>query len=111
MSELWLLVILCSVTTYMWRALGVLLSGRIRTDSDVFNWAACVAYAMVSGLIMRIVVMPTGVLASSLLSHRLLACGLGLAVFYLFRRNLFAAVCTGAAALTALNYPRLLLPG
>jgi hypothetical protein len=66
---------------------------------------------MVAGLIVRIIVMPTGELASSLLGHRLLACGVGLAVFYLFRRNLFAAVCIGAATLTALNYLRLLLPG
>ncbi len=103
MFELWLLLIVSSLVTYMWRALGVLLSGRIKTDSDVFNWAACVAYAMVAGLIMRIIVIPSGLLASSLLGHRLLACVLGLAVFYVFRRNLLAAVLTGAAALTLLN--------
>jgi branched-subunit amino acid transport protein len=69
-ADLWLLVIASSVVTYMWRALGVLLSGRIKTDTDLFNWVACVAYAMVAGLIMRIVVLPTGLLASTLLSHR-----------------------------------------
>ena len=103
MFELWLLLIVSSLVTYMWRALGVLLSGRIKTDSDVFNWAACVAYAMVAGLIMRIIVIPSGLLASSLLSHRLIACMLGLAAFYVCRRNLLAAVLTGAAALTLLN--------
>jgi branched-subunit amino acid transport protein len=106
--ELWLLLIACSAGTYLWRGLGVLLSGHIHADSDIFNWITCVAYAMVAGLVMRIVVLPSGLLASSLLAHRLLACGLGLAAYYLFRRNLFVGVGVGAAALAALNYLRAL---
>jgi branched-subunit amino acid transport protein len=106
MLELWLLLILCSAVTYMWRGLGVLLSGRISTTSDGFVWITCVAYAMVAGLIMRIIVMPTGLLAASLLTHRLLACALGLAAYYVARRNLFVAVSVGAVTLTVLNYVR-----
>ena len=106
MSELWLLVLLCVVVTYAWRGAGVLLSGRIATDSDLFRWITCVAYAMVAGLVMRIIVMPTGLLAASLLEHRLVACVLGLAVYYLSRRNLFIAIGAGAFALTVLNYLR-----
>ena len=104
MPELWLLLILCAAVTYMWRGLGVLLSGRISTSSEAFTWITCVAYAMVAGLIMRIIVMPTGLLATSLLTHRLLACVLGLAAYYLARRNLFVAVAVGAVALSVLNY-------
>lgn len=103
MLELWTLIALVTLTTYAWRGLGVLLSGRISTDSEFFNWVACVAYAMVAGLIMRIILMPTGVLAESLLTHRLLSCALGLTAFYLFRRNLFVAVGVGAASLTLLD--------
>jgi branched-subunit amino acid transport protein len=107
-AELWLLIALGTAVTYMWRGLGVLLSGHMRTDSDFFNWVACVAYAMVAGLVMRLVVMPSGVVAATLLSHRLLACALALAAYYGSRRNLFVAVITGAAALIALNYLRAL---
>jgi branched-subunit amino acid transport protein len=105
-SELWLLVILCAIATYVWRGAGVLLSGRIATDSDFFAWITCVAHAMVAGLIMRVIMMPTGLLATSLLTHRLVACGLGLAVYYASRRNLFIAVGAGALALTVMNYLR-----
>ena len=104
MPELWLLMLVCAAGTYLWRGLGVLLSGRIATSSELFTWLTCVAYAMVAGLIMRIIVMPAGLLGTSLLGHRLLACALGLAAYYLFRRNLFVAVGVGAGALTALNY-------
>jgi branched-subunit amino acid transport protein len=98
------LLVLCAAGTYLWRGLGVLLADRIETSSEVFTWITCVAYSMVAGLIMRIIVMPTGLLASSLLTHRLISCALGLAAYYLARRNLFIAVSVGAVALTALNY-------
>jgi branched-subunit amino acid transport protein len=104
--ELWLLVLLCALATYAWRGLGVLLSGRIAVDGDVFTWVTCVTYAMMAGLIMRIIVMPTGLLATSLLVHRLMACALGLAAYYVMRRNLLAAVAAGAGTLTLLNYLR-----
>ena len=106
MADIWLVLVLCALGTYMWRGLGVLLSGRIAVNGDVFIWVTCVAYAMMAGLIMRIIVMPTGLLATSLLAHRLLACVLGLAAYYLMRRNLFVAVAVGAGALTVFNYLR-----
>lgn len=106
MPELWLLVVACAVGTYLWRGLGVMLSGRIRVDSELFNWVACVAYAMVAGLIVRIIVMPAGMLAQSLLTDRLLACALALLAYYTCRRNLFIGVCTGVVTLIAINYVR-----
>ncbi len=106
MSDLWLMVLLCVVVTYAWRGAGVLLSGRIATGSDAFRWITCVAYAMVAGLVTRVILMPTGLLGTSLLAHRLIACGIGLAVYYVSRRNLFVAVVAGALAMTVLNYLR-----
>jgi branched-subunit amino acid transport protein len=106
MPDIWLLMVLCALGTYAWRGLGVLLSGRISVDSDIFIWVTCVTYSMMAGLIMRIIVMPTGLLATSLLAHRLIACALGLGAYYLLRRNLFVAVAAGAGVLTLLNYLR-----
>lgn len=109
MSDVWLLVAVCALGTYAWRGAGVLLAGRIDPAGDVFRWITCVAYAMIAGLVMRIIVMPTGPLASSLLLHRLLACLIGLAAYHLFRRNLFVAVAAGATALAVLNELRSVL--
>ena len=94
-ADLWL-VIASGGATYVWRGLGVVLSGRIRVESELFNWVACVAYAMIAGLIMRVIVMPTGLLAQTLLADRL-------AAFYFSRRNLFIGVVTGMIALIALR--------
>jgi branched-subunit amino acid transport protein len=105
-AELWIVVLASAAGTYAWRGLGVLFSGRISTDSELFKWVACVAYAMVAGLITRLIVMPSGMLATSPLSDRLLACVFALAAFYLSRKNLFVGVITGVAVLIAAGYMR-----
>lgn len=106
MLELWLLVVAAAAGTYLWRGLGVLLSGRIRVGSELFAWVTCVAYAMVAGLIARIIVMPSGLLAHSALADRLIACALALAAFYATRKNLFVGVIAGVAAIVAAAYLR-----
>jgi branched-subunit amino acid transport protein len=101
--ELWALVACCIVGTYLWRGVGVLLSGRISVNGEVFKWIACVAYAMVAGLVSRIVIMPTGMLATdTALAERLIACGIALAAYYLSRRNILIGVGAGVAAIVAI---------
>jgi branched-subunit amino acid transport protein len=102
--DLWLIVLACGVATYVWRGLGVALSGRIAVHSEVFNWLACVAYAMIAGLVGRVVLMPSGISQQSLLHERLIACAIALAVFHLTRRNYFVAVGAGVLTLIAFGY-------
>ena len=103
MLELWLLVIACSLGTYVWRGLGVLLSGRINVNGELFKWVACVAYAMVAGLVSRILVLPTGMLAETAFVERLAACAVALLVYYATRRNLLMGVGAGVAAIMAIG--------
>jgi branched-subunit amino acid transport protein len=100
--ELALLVVACGLGTYAWRGIGLLISGRVRVNSAFFLWAGCVAYAMIAGLTMRIVLLPGGTLAETLLSQRLVACALALAVYFRSRRNLFIGIAAGFGALIAL---------
>jgi len=108
-ADLWIVVLAAAAATYTWRGLGVLLSGRMQVDSELFNWVACVAYAMIAGLITRIIVLPTGLLGTSLLGDRVLAIALALVAFHATRKNLFAAVITGATAIIAAGYVRRLI--
>lgn len=102
MLELWLVVVAAALGTYLWRGLGVLLSGRIKVNSELFNWVACVAYAMVAGLISRIVIVPGGMLTQTALAERLIACVVAVAAYYLSRRNLLVGVSAGVAAIMAM---------
>jgi branched-subunit amino acid transport protein len=104
--DLILLVIACGFGTYIWRALGVALSGRLQADSELFHWISCVAYAMIAALVSRIVFLPSGLLAQSALTERLAACALALVVYFATRRNLFLGVGAGVATLIGFGYLR-----
>jgi branched-subunit amino acid transport protein len=99
MAELWLLLAVCGAATYAWRGLGVLISDRLDARGEAFAWISCVAYAMIAGLIARMLVMPTGALAEITAPERALGSAAALAAyFWLTRRNLFAGVLAGASA-------------
>ena len=102
MLELSIVVCASVLGTYLWRSLGVFLSGRVKVESELFKWVACVAYAMVAGLISRLVLMPTGLLAETTLTERLVSCALALAAYYVSRRNLLVGCAAGMAAIMAM---------
>lgn len=104
---IWPFVVLAggAAATYAWRFVGVLLSGRIRADSAVFDWIACVAYALLAGLVARMILLPSGPLVETRLVDRMLAATLGLVVFFFAtRRNLPAAVLAAAGTMGALAW-------
>ncbi len=105
-AELWGLMLACGAATWLWRGLGVLLSGRLNPHSALFEWVSCVAYALVAGLIARIIVAPSGLLAQTALTDRLLACAVAFVAYRLARRNMFAGLVSGVAFFIAAGYVR-----
>ena len=104
MSEFTLVVLVCSVITYAWRGLGVALAKGLDVNGELFRWVSCVAFAMIAGLMSRIILLPTGALAATGLAERLLATACALAAYFLLtRRNLFVGVTAGAAAIVGLE--------
>jgi branched-subunit amino acid transport protein len=100
MTEYTLLVLACGAGTYVWRGLGVAVSARIRPDSELFAWIGCVAFAMLAGLIGRVILMPSGALEHTALWQRLAATGVALAAYFLWsKKNLFVGVIASAAAM------------
>jgi branched-subunit amino acid transport protein len=95
-----------AAATYFWRGLGVALSGRIDPDGPVFEWIACVAYALLAGLIARMIVLPTGPLVGTPLTDRIAAAAIALAIYFLTRRNILAGVGVGVGALVLLTWGR-----
>jgi branched-subunit amino acid transport protein len=100
----WIVILVGAAATYLWRALGVALSGRIDPEGLVFRWVGCVAYAVLAGLIARMILLPVGSLAGTPLLSRVAAATAALAVFYLARRNLLLGVVVGGSALTGLSF-------
>ncbi len=102
MQETWywplLVLAVAAAATYFWRGIGVLFSGRINPDSALFAWMAAVAYALLAGLITRMILLPIGPLTETPLAARLLAAAICVIAFLVTRR-LFLSVLIGGAVL------------
>ncbi len=99
---LWIALIAACVGTYICRALGVKLAGHIDQESEIFRWLSAVTYAMVAALTIRLIAMPTGLLATVPLLVRLFVCVLSVAVMVSSpTKRLVPALLTGTALLLA----------
>lgn len=108
-SEFWLpigVMLVGAAATYAWRGLGVALSGRLDTNSPLFVWVSCVAYALLAALIARMIVLPFGLLAETATLDRILAALLALAVFFAARRNILLGALAGSGSLMLLVWLR-----
>ena len=99
---LWLVVIACGLATFAWRALGVVVVRRIDPRGDFFQWITCVSYAMVAGLIFRMLILPESGLAGVALPLRLAAIGIAFGAYFVFGRRLVAGVLAGGLSLSAM---------
>ncbi|MDH3386815.1 MAG: AzlD domain-containing protein [Gammaproteobacteria bacterium] len=101
-ETLWMIVMGCAAATFIWRALGVVVVKRIDAHGAFFQWITCVSYAMVAGLIFRMIIMPGSELASVPVATRIAAVAIAFAAYYLTRRHLVAGVLAGGLSLSAM---------
>ena len=99
---LWAVVVACGLATFVWRALGVIVVRRIDPRGPFFQWITCVSYAMVAGLIFRMLILPESELASVSLPIRLAAIGIAFAAYFMFGRKLVAGALGGSLSLSAM---------
>ena len=90
--ELWVGILLAFLATFFWRLLGLVLAERISPDGLLMRWVNAVAYSMVAGVLMLILVNPTGLLSTSSISARLLGLLSGILTIYLTRSLLFSII-------------------
>jgi branched-subunit amino acid transport protein len=104
-GDYWAYVVLTAgaAITYFWRGLGIAMAGRLRPNGRVMDWIGCVAYALLAGLISRMIVVPIGPLAETTLTVRLASVAIALAMFLALRRNVLLGVVAGATALVLLS--------
>jgi branched-subunit amino acid transport protein len=87
-----------------WRWLGAFLGAQVGETDDVFVWVRYVSTALISALAMRIILFPSGALASVDLPFRVSALAIATCAFLVFQRNLAAGIVAGSASLVALSY-------
>jgi branched-subunit amino acid transport protein len=104
---LWIALAGATIGTYFCRAIGVLLAKRINQDSEIFRWLAAVTYAMVAALVVRMILMPIGLLATVPVWIRILICILSIGVMVSRpTRHLVPALLTGTLLMLAYGVMR-----
>ena len=98
----WGMLGIAALATYGWRYAAVLIGHRLNPHSPVFQWFACVAYAIIGGLVARTLIFPVGMLAEVPIAYRLIAIGSAYLVFYGFGKRLWLAILVGVCTLLAL---------
>lgn len=94
-------VLVAAAATFVWRALGAVLVGRIDPGGPVVRWFTLTSYALLAALVVRLVGLPTGSLAQVPWVVRLGAVAVTLAVWWLSRRSPLPAVLAGSACIVA----------
>lgn len=98
----WVALLLGIVATYFWRGLGVALARRMKPEGALIDWVGCVAYALLAGLIARMIILPVGPLAGIPLTLRGIAVACGIGAYLLARKNILVGVLVGTAAIAVL---------
>ena len=99
MNDILAVVLAAAVATFVWRALGAVLVGRIDPDGAVVRWFTLTSYALLAALVVRLLILPSGSLAELPLAVRLGAMVVTLAVWRLAGRRLLPAVLSGTACI------------
>ena len=100
----WLALIAASIGTYVCRAVGVMLSGRVSQDSEFFRWLSAVTYAMVAALTIRLIFLPVGMLSTVPLYLRLIICAIAVGVMLINpSRRLVPALLIGTLLMVAVG--------
>jgi hypothetical protein len=102
-ANMWVLAGLCFLGTFVWRAIGAAIAAHIDPEGGIFQWLNCVAYAMLAGLIARILLLPIGILADTPTFDRAVAMAAGFALFVVLRRHVFAATLMAFAVMLLLT--------
>ena len=90
--------------SFLWRAIGVAVSGRLDPEGDLFLWVRCVAYAILAGLVSRMLFLPSSNLSESESWIRLTAIAISLAIYFVLNRSLIIGILAGIGTFLALQY-------
>lgn len=101
MTDALAVVLVAVAATFVWRALGAVLVGRVDPEGAVVRWFALTSYALLAALVVRLLILPTGSLDQLPLWIRLGAMAATLAVWWLSRRSVLPAVLAGSACIVA----------
>ena len=102
-SNIVLVILITSFSTFLSRFLGVLSSENIKETSKIFRWFNCLAYSTLAALIARIVIFPSGLLSEVDYFVRIIVVILSIGLFFITKKNLVYPTIFSAIILSLFN--------
>ena len=102
-SNIFLIIIVTSLATYLSRFLGVLTSEKIKETSKIYRWFNCLAYSTLAALIARGLIFPNGDLMESSHLARIIVVFVSITIFYMTKKNLVYPTVFSAIILALIN--------
>lgn len=99
-----LLIVIGFLPTEMWRTLAVFLSRGLSEGSQLIVWIRAVATALLTGVVTKLMLAPTGELANVPFWGRSGAIVVAFAAFFILRRSVIGAVLAGEIVVIAAAY-------
>lgn len=99
-----LMIVVAFLPTEMWRSLAVYLSRGLNEGSQFIVWIRAVATALLTGVVAKLMLAPTGELALVPVWGRAGSILIAFAAFFILKRNVIGAVLAGEAVLIAAAY-------
>ena len=103
MNGVWLHLAAAASATYCWRLFGVLASRQMTSDSPLILWVRAVATALIAALVVRFIYAPSGLLAETELSSRILALAAAVGGYSVSGSRIEAGVATAAIVFVLLE--------
>lgn len=88
----WGAVIVAIIATAIWRFAGVILYRHIAEDSVWLRLINMLAYSLVGAVMVLLMVSPSGLLATTQLSHRMIGLTVGVVLFFMTKKLPIALV-------------------
>jgi branched-subunit amino acid transport protein len=97
-------LIFAFLPTEIWRVLGVIMGKGLQEDSEVFHWVRMVATALVAAVVAKLILSPSGALATVPLWGRAGAIVVGCAVVVFSRGSVLWGLVVGELSLVAFGF-------
>ena len=102
-TNIFLVIIVTSLATYISRFFGVMTSKKMRENSKIFKWFNCLAYSTLSALLARMIIFPAGALAEVDYFIRFIVILICLIIFLISKRNFVYPTVLSALLLAFLS--------
>jgi len=104
----WITLLIAGFGIFIWRFLGLTLSSKIKKDGLFAKWINAVAFAMTTGLMVRIVFYPTGALSETAMLDRLVPFIIGVTVYLFFPKKPIIGLLVGMTAFSSTIFYRVI---